>query len=114
LNCADFRATLQQVIDALSESINAQLASSLAKIHENTVHIDDRMRSQFEKVNKTAATNYERPDNRPFIVERDTKTWIQVHDELRTDIDACQKTTDVWDQRLCYDGVIVTCYNQVT
>ena len=40
---ADFRATLQQAIGALSESINAQLASSLAKIHENTEHIDDRM-----------------------------------------------------------------------
>jgi hypothetical protein len=51
---ADFRATLQQAIGALSESINAQLASSLAKIYENTEHIDDRMRSQFEKVNNTA------------------------------------------------------------
>jgi hypothetical protein len=54
---ADFRATLQQAIGALSESINEQLASSLAKIHENTVHIDDHMWSQFEKVNKTTETN---------------------------------------------------------
>jgi hypothetical protein len=79
---ADFRAALQQAIGALSESINAQLA----KIHENTVHIDDRMRSQFEKVNKTAATNYERLDKRLFIVERDMQTRIQVHDELRADL----------------------------
>ncbi len=64
---ADFRAALQQVIGALSESINAQFA----KIHENTVHIDDRMWSQFEKVNTTAVTNYERLDKRLFIVERD-------------------------------------------
>ena len=83
---ADFRATLQQAIDALSESINAQLASSLAKIHENSEHIDDRMRSQFEQVNKTAATNYERLDKRLLIVEWDMQTRIQVHDELRTDL----------------------------
>jgi hypothetical protein len=79
---ADFRAALQQAIGALSESINAQFA----KIHENTVHIDDRMRSQFEKVNTTAATNYERLDKRLFIVERDMQTRIQVHDELRADL----------------------------
>jgi hypothetical protein len=80
--CADFRAAPQQVIGALSESINAQLV----KIHENTVHIDDHMRSQFEKVNKTAATNYEWLDKRLFIVERDIQTRIQVHDELRADL----------------------------
>jgi hypothetical protein len=83
---ADFRATLQQAIGALSESINEQLASSLAKIHENTVHIDDHMWSQFEKVNKIAATNYERLDKRLFIIERDMQTRIQVHDELRADL----------------------------
>ncbi len=83
---ADFRAALQQGIGALSESINAQLAASLAKIHENTVHIDDHMRSQFEKVNKTAATNYERLDKRLFIVERDMQKRIQVHNELRVDL----------------------------
>jgi hypothetical protein len=79
---ADFRAALQQAIGTLSESINVQFA----KFHENTVHIDDHMRSQFEKVNKTAATNYERLDKRLFIVERDMQTRIQVHDELRTDL----------------------------
>ena len=82
---ADFRATLQQAIGALSESINAQLASSLAKIYENTEHIDDRMRSQFEKVNNTATTNYEWLDKRLLIVERDMETRIQVHDELRAE-----------------------------
>jgi hypothetical protein len=84
--CADFRVTLQQAIGALSESINAQLASSLVKIHENTVHIDDHMWSQFEKVNKTATTKYEWLDKRLFIVERDMKTRIQVQDELRADL----------------------------
>jgi adenosyl cobinamide kinase/adenosyl cobinamide phosphate guanylyltransferase len=57
-----------------------------AKIHENTVHIDDRMWSQFEKVNKTAATNYEWLDKRLFIVERDMQTRIQAHDERRADL----------------------------
>jgi hypothetical protein len=83
---ADFRATLQQAIGALSESINAQLASSFTKIHENTDHIDNRMRSQFEGVNKTVATNYQRLDKRLLVVERDMQTRIQVHDELRADL----------------------------
>ena len=44
------------------------------------------MRSQFEKVNNTAATNYEWLDKRLLIVERDMQTRIQVHDELWADL----------------------------
>ena len=44
------------------------------------------MRSQFEGVNKTVATNYQRLDKRLLVVERDMQTRIQVYDELRTDL----------------------------
>jgi hypothetical protein len=44
------------------------------------------MRSQFEKVNNTATTNYERHDKRLLIIARDMQTRIQVHDELRADL----------------------------
>jgi hypothetical protein len=54
---ADFRATLQETIGMLRTAINAQLASSFAKIHATTDNIDDRMRPQFESVNKTVARN---------------------------------------------------------